>query len=83
MVVRSWNTKHGLPQNTVNTLLQTRDGYLWIGTKDGLTRFDGVRFRRFGEEEGLPRGEISALLETRDGALWVGTPHRGLFRWQT
>ncbi|MBA3715451.1 MAG: hypothetical protein H0W76_23845 [Pyrinomonadaceae bacterium] len=42
-----WRTKEGLPQNFVVTITQTRDGYLWIGTQDGLTRFDGVQFTVF------------------------------------
>src|SRR5882762_2251465 len=41
------NTDSGLPQNTVRTILQTRDGYLWFGTQDGLVRFDGVKFVTF------------------------------------
>src|SRR5262245_32292586 len=46
-VVRSWLTGEGLPQNAVNAILQTRDGFLWVGTDGGLARFDGVRFRKF------------------------------------
>src|SRR5688500_4533381 len=50
---RNWNTVDGLPQNTVNATLQTRDGFLWVGTNAGLARFDGVRFRAFGLQDGL------------------------------
>ncbi len=39
-----WQTKEGLPQNSVQAILQTRDGYVWLGTQDGVARFDGVRF---------------------------------------
>ena len=42
-----WETEQGLPQNTVQTLYQTRDGHLWIGTGAGLARFDGIRFATF------------------------------------
>src|SRR4030095_392229 len=42
-----WTTETGMPQNTVRCLVQTRDGYLWIGTRAGLARFDGVRFSVF------------------------------------
>lgn len=42
-----WTTRHGLPQNLVTDLVQTRDGYLWIGTGNGLARFDGVAFTVF------------------------------------
>ena len=41
----AWDSDSGLPQNSVNTILQTRDGYLWLGTQEGLVRFDGVHFR--------------------------------------
>ena len=48
LVIRSWGTEAGLPQNTVNAIVQTRDGYLWLATRDGVARFDGVRFTVFG-----------------------------------
>ena len=44
-----WQTEQGLPQNTVPAIVQTRDGYLWLGTELGLARFDGVRFTVFDE----------------------------------
>src|SRR6185369_17583537 len=53
LVIRSWSTAAGLPQSTVTAIVQTRDGYLWLGTRDGLARFDGVRFTVFGLQEGL------------------------------
>jgi ligand-binding sensor domain-containing protein/signal transduction histidine kinase len=78
---RSWGTEAGLPQNTVNAIVQTRDGYLWIGTRDGLARFDGVRFTTFGLHEGLPSVEVLSLYEDRRGTLWIGTSGGGLSRW--
>ena len=45
--VDTWQTEQGLPLNTVQSLFQTRDGYLWVGTAGGLSRFDGVRFTTF------------------------------------
>jgi ligand-binding sensor domain-containing protein/signal transduction histidine kinase len=81
-VIRSWGTAEGLPQNTVNAIVQTRDGYLWLATRDGLARFDGVRFKVFGLKEGLPGVEISALLEDHNGVLWIGTAGSGLCRFQ-
>ena len=71
--VHSWTTKQGLPENTVTSLLQTRDGYLWVGTPDGLACFDGVQFRRYGVQDGLPHVGILSLLEDRHGTLWVAT----------
>jgi hypothetical protein len=61
--VEIWRQPQGLPQDTVLSLLQTRDSYLWIGTKGGLARFDGVRFTTFDDSntEQLKENEIWAL----------------------
>src|SRR5262245_36563831 len=71
----SWTTESGLPHNTVNVLLQSRQGYLWVGTPDGLARFDGVRFTVFNKvnSPGLPSNRIRALYEDGDGDLWIGS----------
>ena len=81
-VVRSWQTENGLPQNTVNAILQTRDGFLWVATSGGLARFDGARFRIFGLQDGLRSVQTFRLAEARDGTLWVGTAGGGLSRWE-
>ncbi len=72
---QSWVMENGLPQNSVHALLQTRDGYLWLGTEAGLVRFDGNSFAVFDRSSSpaLPSGDIRCLLETKDGALWIGT----------
>ena len=46
-IARTWGTADGLPQNTVTSIVQTRDGYLWLGTFGGLVRFDGHAFTVF------------------------------------
>jgi ligand-binding sensor domain-containing protein/signal transduction histidine kinase len=71
-----WQTEQGLPQNTVQAILQTRDGYLWIGTKEGLARFDGIRFTIFDKRNTpqLPHNQIRRLFEDRAGHLWITTP---------
>ncbi len=70
-----WQSQHGLPQNSVQTILQTRDGYLWLGTEEGLVRFDGVRFTVFDltNTVGMRSHDIRSLLEAGDGSLWMGT----------
>ena len=70
----TWATEEGLPQNSVNAILQTRDGYLWLGTFGGLARFDGVKFTTFnsGNTPGLKSNRILSLCEGRDGRLWLG-----------
>ena len=73
-----WQTSDGLPGNTVTAIQQTPDGYLWIGTLNGLVRFDGVRFHVFGEASSLPNTRVLSLLAARDGTLWIGTDGGGL-----
>lgn len=79
-----WNTEQGLPQNSVVNILQTRDGYLWLATPDGLVRFDGAQFTVFnsGNSPGLKSNRITALFEDRDGVLWFGTEDSGLARYK-
>ncbi len=79
-----WTTRDGLPVNSINDVVQTRDGYIWAATFDGLVRFDGVRFTvyRTGTFEGLPSNRITTLHEARDGTLWLLTEQRHLVRWR-
>lgn len=69
----SWTEKDGL-SSPVWTIAQGLDGYLWLGTDQGLVRFDGVRFRLWSPAAGpqLPSSELRRLLSTPDGALWIG-----------
>ena len=64
---RIFSEAQGLTDLTINTMLQDRTGFIWVGTNNGLFRFDGFRFRRFGTTDGLPAHAVSALLETSDG----------------
>ncbi|HTO87432.1 MAG TPA: two-component regulator propeller domain-containing protein [Thermoanaerobaculia bacterium] len=70
-----WDSDAGLPQNSVQVILQSRDGYFWLGTQEGLARFDGVRFTVYDSRNtpALKDDWIQALCETRDGTLWIGT----------
>src|ERR1035438_5089891 len=72
---RTWQVEQGLPQNKVTAVLQTRDGYLWVGTYNGLARFDGVRFTIFNDNNTpeLRSSRITSLFEAGDGTLWIGT----------
>ncbi len=80
---QSWGMENGLPQNTVQALVQTRDGFVWLGTEVGLVRFDGNGFAVFDKNSmpALPGNDVRCLLESRDGALWIGTSE-GLARWK-
>jgi len=74
-VQSSWTIESGLPQNSVHAIAQTPDGFLWLGTEEGLTRFDGAEFTTFthANTPGLPSDYIVALAAGGDGRLWVGT----------
>src|SRR5262245_39472271 len=73
--IDSWTTNNGLPQNSVNAILQTRDGYLWLTTADGLVRYDGVSFTVFdrSNSNGITTTRLDSLFEASDGSLWIGT----------
>lgn len=75
-----WSRQNGLPANTVNVIIQTQDGYLWLGTTAGLLRFDGVRFEVIGTDTSSieNREVITALCETKDSSLWIGTAYDGV-----
>jgi ligand-binding sensor domain-containing protein/signal transduction histidine kinase len=77
----SWTTENGLPQNSINDIVQTRDGYLWLATFGGLVRFDGVRFVVFDRDiDGIKTQRIRALYEDRSGTLWAGSEDGMLIR---
>lgn len=67
--------KNGLPQNSVGAIAQTRDGYMWFGTEEGIGRYDGLRVTVFDtiHQRALKDSFIQALSSGRDGSLWVGT----------
>src|SRR5277367_5606167 len=79
-IVDSWNNEEGLPQSSVISVIQTRDGYLWLGTLNGLVRFDGNRFAIFDENNtpGLGSDRIVFLFEDSRNILWFGTETAGL-----
>ena len=83
-VTKVWHTEDGLPQNSVNAMLQDHQGYIWIGTFGGLARFDGERFTVFDSANtpGFGSDQIVSLYESRSGALWIGTVDDGLIRLQ-
>src|SRR5262249_48634151 len=69
-----WTSETGLPASSVYAIKQTRDGYLWLGTEEGLLRFDGVKFTVFDKNntEAIKDNIIRTLYEGRDGSLWIG-----------
>jgi ligand-binding sensor domain-containing protein/signal transduction histidine kinase len=79
---RSWQREQGLQENYVRALAQTRDGYVWVGSDDGVSRFDGVSFFPLGLQEGFHGGPVQVLFGDSRGALWIGSVGGGLSCWQ-
>ena len=75
----------GLSNNSINAVLQTSDGFLWVATKDGLNRFDGQNFVIFKHDptiaNSLPENYVMSLYESRDGTFWIGTWGGGLCKY--
>ncbi len=74
-VLDNWQIPEGLPQTSVQAIARTADGYLWVGTQEGLARFDGFRFTVFdtNNEPAIPNRYITVLFVDRTGRLWIGT----------
>lgn len=84
---RAWTAEQqsgALPQNSVFSVVQSRDGYLWLATQEGLVRFDGVRFTVFNSRNTpqIQHNDVWKLIEDRQGALWIATRGGGLTRYQ-
>ncbi len=82
--IETWTPAQGLPYKIVKSVLQTRDGYIWAATDDGLARFDGVRFTVFNtaNSKGLPTNRLDLLVETADASLWMTGENHGVIRYQ-
>src|SRR5579871_5430543 len=79
---RIWQVQQGLPESSIYSILQTRDGFLWLGTLTGLVRFDGVEFTPVENiYPSVPAGMwIRAIAQDSNGSLWFATNETGLFR---
>lgn len=74
-----FNERSGLPTGEANDVLQTADGYIWVGSYGGLIRYDGTEFRNFSTEGILPSSSVRMLFEDSAGRLWIGTNDAGVF----
>ncbi len=77
---KTWQADTGLPENSVTSIAQTPDGYLWMGTEAGLARFDGIKFTVYEKRNTPAIGSnfVTALLTDHTGALWIGSAGGGL-----
>src|ERR1700722_4315539 len=83
LLPRVWQTDEGLPNNRVQAIAQTPEGYLWVGTQEGLARFDGAEFKTFDDFDRakIRSASITALCLAMDGTLWIGTDQGEVVRW--
>lgn len=77
-VVTVYNERNGLPTGEANAVVQTGDGYIWIGSYGGLIRYDGTNFRNYSVERKIDSNSIRALFEDSQGRLWIGTNDAGV-----
>jgi len=79
-----WTIEDGLPMNSVISITQTHDGYIWLGTETGLARFDGIDFDVFDHENtpALSNDLILSLLVDHEGVLWIATRGGGVVRFK-
>ena len=82
--VYSWQVEDGLTQNSVTAIVQSQDGYLWLGTYSGLARFDGVRFTLFDENNTpeMHNSRVTSLFEANDRTLWIGHENGDVTRYK-
>lgn len=77
-VITIYNDQNGLPTGEANTILQTTDGYIWIGSYGGLIRYDGSQFTNFSLDGDISSSSIRSLYEDSQGRLWIGTNDKGV-----
>ncbi|SEI70454.1 diguanylate cyclase (GGDEF) domain-containing protein [Allopseudospirillum japonicum] len=79
----TWSTRDGLPHNSINSMAQTPEGYLWFATWEGAARYNGHAFRIYtrGQETHLPDSGLRALVTDDEGRLWVAGSRGGMSSW--
>jgi ligand-binding sensor domain-containing protein/signal transduction histidine kinase len=82
-VITNFTADNGLPQNTVDLVTQTSDGYIWIGTYAGLARYDGIKFIHFNKSitPAFKINHVTTLIEDKSGTVWIGTNGGGIVRY--
>ena len=76
-----FGTENGIPQSTINSILQDRSGNLWIGTLGGVCRYDGYRFASFSKKDGLSENWVTASCLDKQGNIWFGHWAGGISRY--
>lgn len=76
---RRYSTEDGLPSPEVHEIIQDSRGYIWIGTDNGVCRFDGYSFKKYGAQDGLKNNVVFFLQEDSEGRIWMQTMSRNLY----
>lgn len=83
-VITVYNDQNGLPTGEANAVIQTSDGYVWIGSYGGLVRYDGTSFKNYSEEkDGITSSSVRTLFEDSKGRLWIGTNDDGIYTYES
>jgi ligand-binding sensor domain-containing protein len=80
LAIRHYGVPDGLAHSGVRSIYQDAKGYLWFGTNEGLSRFDGYRFTNYSTRDGLANSYVNGITEDRTGRIWVGTNGGGVSR---
>ncbi|MFD3001202.1 two-component regulator propeller domain-containing protein [Pontibacter toksunensis] len=75
---RNWTLEQGLPQSQITALVQDHQGFLWVATRGGLSRFDGINFRTYTKKDGLASHNITRLYKDSRKQVWIGTSDAGM-----
>ena len=81
-IIYTFDDSNGLPTGEANTVIQTAEGYIWIGSYGGLIRYDGTSFHNYSENGVFPSSSIRALFQDSGGRLWIGTNDQGVFYYE-
>lgn len=76
---KQYSAENGLSHNSVNDIIQTKDGYIWVATRNGISKFNGKDFENFNKENGLTSSIINSLFEDSKGRLWIGSFDKGAY----
>ncbi|RKY89679.1 hypothetical protein DRQ09_00975, partial [candidate division KSB1 bacterium] len=72
--LKNYNTKDGLPQSTIRCIFQDSKGFIWFGTFNGISKFNGTKFYNYNIENGLSNNTVNSIMEDNNGNIWIGTP---------
>jgi len=79
---RNYTTDNGLPSPEIHDIIQDKQGYIWIATDNGISRFDGYRFKNYGAAEGLRNNVAFHLQEGNAGKIWIQTMSGNIYYYQ-